>query len=139
VQILHHILTTRMEPWDFIKSSALYLLVHMETILRLSFYLRRSLRGYTVGTTAGFPIEKVEALAPQSQHQISRKCPHYHMSTYFAHRRVTISDHPLNGGLGGYYRGNLPRVPWTIGYGPKLLNTVGSLKWQTAGEPYTPY
>jgi hypothetical protein len=29
VQILHHILTTQMESWDFIKSLALYLSVHM--------------------------------------------------------------------------------------------------------------
>jgi hypothetical protein len=31
----------------------------MEFGLRLSFYLRRSLEGYTVGTTTGFPIEIV--------------------------------------------------------------------------------
>jgi hypothetical protein len=35
----------------------------MELRLRLSFYLRPSLRGYTVGTTEGFLIEIVEALA----------------------------------------------------------------------------
>jgi hypothetical protein len=34
----------------------------------MSFYLRRSCGGYTVGTTAGIPIEIVEALAPQSHH-----------------------------------------------------------------------
>jgi hypothetical protein len=54
VQNLHHILTTRTEQWDFIKSSALYLSVQMELSLRLSFYLRRSLGGYTVGRTVGF-------------------------------------------------------------------------------------
>jgi hypothetical protein len=64
VRIPHHILRTRMESWDFIKSSALYLLVHMEFILRLSFYLRRSLRGYTVGTTMGFLVKIMEVLAP---------------------------------------------------------------------------
>jgi hypothetical protein len=53
-----------MELWGFIKSSALYLSVNMELSLRLHFYLRRSLRGYTVGTTTGFPVEIVEALAP---------------------------------------------------------------------------
>jgi hypothetical protein len=58
----------------------------MELSLHLSFYLRRSFRGYTVGTTAGFPVEIVEALAPQSHYQILRKCPKYHMSTYFVHR-----------------------------------------------------
>jgi hypothetical protein len=31
--------------------------IHMELSLRLSFYLRRSLRGYTMGTTAGFPVK----------------------------------------------------------------------------------
>jgi hypothetical protein len=36
----------------------------MELSLHLSFYLRHNLEGYTVGTTAGFPIEIVEALAP---------------------------------------------------------------------------
>jgi hypothetical protein len=57
-----------MEPWDFIKSSALYLSVHMELSLCLRFYLRRSLGGYTVGTTVEFPVEIIEALASQSDH-----------------------------------------------------------------------
>jgi hypothetical protein len=34
----------------------------MELSLCLSFYLRRSLRVYTVGTTSGFPVETMEAL-----------------------------------------------------------------------------
>jgi hypothetical protein len=63
VQILHHFLTTQMEPGDFIKSSVLYLSVHMELGHHLGFYLRRSLRGYTVGTNAGFPLKIVEAIA----------------------------------------------------------------------------
>jgi hypothetical protein len=68
VRILHHILTTLTELWDFSKSSALYLSVPMELSLHLSFYLQRSLERYTVGTIAGFPVEIVEALAPQSHH-----------------------------------------------------------------------
>jgi hypothetical protein len=36
----------------------------MKLIVCLSFYLRRSLGGYTVGTTAGFLVEIVEDLAP---------------------------------------------------------------------------
>jgi hypothetical protein len=86
VRILHHILTTWMEPLDFIKSSALYLLVHMDLSLLLSFYLRCSLEGYTVGTITGFPVKIMEALAPQSHCQIPRKCPQYHMSTCSTHR-----------------------------------------------------
>jgi hypothetical protein len=66
VQNPHHILTTQTEPWGSIKSLALYLSINLELSLRLSFYLRRSLRGYTVGTIMGFPIEILEALAPQS-------------------------------------------------------------------------
>jgi hypothetical protein len=62
----HHILTTQMEGWDFIKSSALYLSVQMQHSLCLSFYLRCGLRGYTVGTTTRFSVKIVEALAPQS-------------------------------------------------------------------------
>jgi hypothetical protein len=119
VQIPHHILTTRTEPWGFIKSSVLYLSVHIELSLRLSFYLKHSFGVYTVGTTAGFPLKIVEALAPQSHRRISQKCPQYHMSSYSTHRRVTGFGHPLNGGLGGYYQGNLPRVPWATTYGPK--------------------
>jgi hypothetical protein len=64
---MHHILTTQTEPWDFIKSSALYLSVHMELSLHLRFYLKHSLGGYMVGTTVGFSVEIVETLAPQSQ------------------------------------------------------------------------
>jgi hypothetical protein len=36
----------------------------MELSLRLSFYLKHSLGGYTVDTTAGFSVKIVEALAP---------------------------------------------------------------------------
>jgi hypothetical protein len=61
------------------------------------------------------------------------------MTTYSIHHRVTGSDHPLNGGLGGNRRGNLPRVPWAAGYGPKILDTISSLQRQTAGKPNTPY
>jgi hypothetical protein len=49
--------------------------VHTELSLRLTFQLRHSLEGYTVGTTAGFPIETVEALAPRSHHLIPRRRP----------------------------------------------------------------
>jgi hypothetical protein len=61
------------------------------------------------------------------------------MRTYSAHHRVTGSGQMLNGGLGAYYWGNLPRVSWATGYGPKLLNMIGSLQWHTTGEPYTLY
>jgi hypothetical protein len=47
----------------------------MELSLRLSFYLRRNLRGYTVGTTAGFIVETMEDLAPRSHRQILLKYP----------------------------------------------------------------
>jgi hypothetical protein len=75
VQMPCHILTTRTEPRGFIKSLASNQIVHMELSLRLSFYLRRSLGGYKVGTTAGFVVEIVEALAPQSRYGIPWKCP----------------------------------------------------------------
>jgi hypothetical protein len=55
-----------MEPWDFIKSLMLYLSVHIELSLHKSFDLRRNLRGYMVGSTAGFPVKIVEALSLQS-------------------------------------------------------------------------
>jgi hypothetical protein len=66
-----HILTTRMEPRNFSKSLAQNNAVHMELSLHLSFYLRHSLGGYTVGTITGFPVKIVEALAPQPHHRIS--------------------------------------------------------------------
>jgi hypothetical protein len=47
----------------------------MELSLCLSFYLRRSLGAYTVGTTVGFPIETMEALASQTHRRILWKCP----------------------------------------------------------------
>jgi hypothetical protein len=68
VHMMHHILTTQMKPWGFIKSSTYNKAVHVELSLHLSFYLRRSLRGYKVDTTTGFPIEIVEALVPRSRH-----------------------------------------------------------------------
>jgi hypothetical protein len=47
----------------------------MQLSLRLTFYLRRSLGGYTVGTTVRFPVKIMDALAPQSRHRIPWKCP----------------------------------------------------------------
>jgi hypothetical protein len=35
--------------------------------------------------------------------------------------------------------GNLPWVLRATGYGPKLLNTVGSLQRQMVAESYTPF
>jgi hypothetical protein len=75
VRMPHHILTTWMEPWVFIKLSAQNKVVHMELSLHMSFYLRCNLRGYTVGTTTVFPVEIVEALGPQSHHRIPWKFP----------------------------------------------------------------
>jgi hypothetical protein len=66
----HHILTTRMELRGFIKSVWQNKVVHMELGLCLSFYLRRSLWGYMVGTTAGLPVETMEVLAPRSHRRI---------------------------------------------------------------------
>jgi hypothetical protein len=43
-----------MELWGFIKSSEQNKAVHMELSICLSFQLSRSVRGYMVGTTAGF-------------------------------------------------------------------------------------
>jgi hypothetical protein len=105
VQIPQHILTTRMELWGFIKSSMLYQSVHKELSLHLSFYLRRSLGGYTVGTTAGFLVKIVEAFAPSSRHRIPWNCLQHHMRTCSAHCQLTNSCYPLNGGLRGFYRG----------------------------------
>jgi hypothetical protein len=45
----------------------------MKLSLRLTFYLICSLRGYMVGTTAGFPVEIMEGLAPQSHCRIPQK------------------------------------------------------------------
>jgi hypothetical protein len=131
VQILHHFLTTQTKLWDFIKSSVLYLLVHMKFSLRFSFYLKHSLGGYTVGTTMGFPVGIVLAVAPQSHHRILWKCPQYHMSTYSAHHRVTGSGHPLNRGVDGYYWCNIPWAPWATGYDPKfwIRSIPSSGKW----------
>jgi hypothetical protein len=63
-----------MELWGFIKPLAQNKVVHMELRLYLIFYLRRSLKGYTVGTTVGFLVKFMEALAPRSHRQIPQKC-----------------------------------------------------------------
>jgi hypothetical protein len=64
----------RSEPWGFIKSLAQNQAGHKEFSLRLSFYLRHSLRGYMVSTTTGFSVKIMEALAPRSHRQIPWKC-----------------------------------------------------------------
>jgi hypothetical protein len=74
VRMPYHILTTQTEPWGFIKLSVQNKAVQIELSLRLSFYLRCSLGGYTVGTTTGFPAKIVEALAQQPHRRIPWKC-----------------------------------------------------------------
>jgi hypothetical protein len=64
VSMPHHILTTRVEPRGFIKSSVQNKEVHIELSLHLNFHLRRSLGGYMVGTIMGFPVQTLKALAP---------------------------------------------------------------------------
>jgi hypothetical protein len=54
MRIPHHISDNPDGTMGFIKSSALYLLGHMEPSLRLSLYLGRSLGGYSMGTTMGY-------------------------------------------------------------------------------------
>jgi hypothetical protein len=61
------------------------------------------------------------------------------MRTNYAHRQETSSNHPLNGGLGGYCGGKLHWVPWAAGYGTKLQDMLGSLQRHMAGEPHTLY
>jgi hypothetical protein len=53
-----------MESWGFIKLPVQNKALHMELSPRLSFQLNRSFRGYKVGTTVGFRVATVEALAP---------------------------------------------------------------------------
>jgi hypothetical protein len=67
------------------------------------------------------------------------KVPTVPYENMFRPCQVADSGHLLNGGLRGYCRGNLPRVPWAVGYGLRLLDTIGSLQWHTTGEPYTLY
>jgi hypothetical protein len=57
-----------MELWGFIKSSMQNKAAHMELSLRLSFQISHSLGGYMVGTTMGFRVATMEALAPWPHH-----------------------------------------------------------------------
>jgi hypothetical protein len=106
----HPVLTTQTKPWGFIKLSVKIYTVHMELGLRLTFQLRCDLRGYTMGTTTGFLVITMDALAPWPHLRNPQRHLQYHMSTYSAFHRVNISGHPLNGRLGGYYRGLVLRV-----------------------------
>jgi hypothetical protein len=128
VQIPHHILTARMEPWGFFKSSTLYLSIHMKLSLRLSFYLKRSLGGYTVHMTVRFQVELVEALAPMISPSNPTEVSLVPYENCSNNRRVTGFSHPLNTGLGGYCRVNLPKAPHATGYNTKPLYTIGSLQ-----------
>jgi hypothetical protein len=57
----HHILTTQTEPRGFTKLLALNQILHIQLLLRLSFYLGRNLEGYMLGTTTRFLVEIMEA------------------------------------------------------------------------------
>jgi hypothetical protein len=54
-------------------------------------------------------------------------------------RSVNDIDVYLQPLIDDLYQGNLPRVPWDASCGLKILDTIGSLQWQTTGEQYTPY
>jgi hypothetical protein len=109
VQMLHQFLTTRMEPWGFIKPSAQKKVVHMKLSLCLSFYLRHSLMGYMVANTVGFAVEIVEALARS-----------YIQVPIFPPKERIFLTARSNGRLGGYYLGLVPRVPRVAGHSPKF-------------------
>jgi hypothetical protein len=56
--------------------------------------------------------------------------------------RLPLSDRlrpPAQQRARGLLSGQLPRVLWAVGYGPNLLDTIGSLQRHMAGEPCTPY
>jgi hypothetical protein len=109
----------------------------MKFSLRLSFYLRHSLRGYIMGTTAGFPVKIMEALAPQSHRQITRRCPPPHTSTHSASRQEDAFKMHGQQKARGLLLGSC--TPDTTGHWlqPKILDMTGSLRWQTTREPYT--
>jgi hypothetical protein len=94
----------------------------MQLILHLSFHLIDSLKSYTVGTTAGFRVKIVEALARQTSPPTPTKvptvaCEHLFHLSLRGHIFVTHS----NRSHGGYYRGKLPQYHNTpimaCGYG----------------------
>jgi hypothetical protein len=78
----------------------------MQLSLRLSFYLRHSFGGYTVGTTAGFLVEIVEALVPQTSPPNPAEVPAVACEQLFrlplrGHFFVTHSNRKARGLLSG--------------------------------------
>jgi hypothetical protein len=61
------------------------------------------------------------------------------MSTYSTFRWEDVFYCPLNGRLEGYGQSKIPRLPRAASYSPKILDMIGSLQRQMAGEPYNPY
>jgi hypothetical protein len=101
----------------------------MQLSLCLSFHLRRSLGGYTMGTTMGFWVEIVEALAPQTSPPNPVEVPtvayeHLFRLQFRGHFFITRS----NGRHRGYYQGKIPEyheTPITArGYGYDRLHPV---------------
>jgi hypothetical protein len=97
-------------------------------------------------TTAGFLAKIVEALAPQPRRGIPWKCPQHHMRTSPAHHQMIDSDHPLNGGLRGYYQGRYPgyRGPSVMAQNseydrfPPAANDWGMIHSKPENGPTTP-
>jgi hypothetical protein len=86
-------------------------------------------------TTAGFEVEIVEALAPQTSPLNPIEVPAWHVSTYF---RLSLRGHfyhPLSGRHGGYYWGKIPQYRGSLittrGYGydrlPPAANDWGAI------------
>jgi hypothetical protein len=80
----------------------------------------------------------MEALAPWPHLQVSRRYSQYHMRTYSASHRVNDSGHPLDGRLGGYCRGLVPRA---TSYGPQICIWMVPFSGKQLGNhtPHTGY
>jgi hypothetical protein len=96
----------------------------MKLSLRLSFYLRHSLKGYTVGTTMGFLVKIVEAFTLT----ISPPNPTKVLVVTYAY----LFCLPSRGRF-------LPPAQWKArGLRPKTLEMIGFLQWQTTVN-HTPH
>jgi hypothetical protein len=82
----------------------------MQLSLRLIFYLRHSLGGYTVGTTTAFWVKIMEALAPQIMPLNTAEVPivaYEHL--FYLLLRGRSCYLPLNNRLRGSCRGKTPQ------------------------------
>jgi hypothetical protein len=135
----HHFLTTRMEPWGFIKSSAETYIIHMKLSLCLSFPAQTQPRGLQGGHHKGIPSPDHGSLSPIVTPLTLAATPTTSYEYLFCLPSSDQLRPPIQRKAQGLLSGSC--TPDTAGHRLRSKNpdTTDSHQQQMVGGPRTPY